>query len=200
MNSARKNALKLLPAVAAIGLAGAFIWVSAAHRAKPPAPPAPPAGARHDLALRNGRWYRGLETNAFTGLMVDFYPGGAIMARSMISNGLPNGWSETWYTNGQMQVREGFRNGVSDGLREKWYQSGRKKSEATLVDGKATGTFQSWHENGQLSERIQMKLGEPEGIAWAYYPSGFAKAETTVQDGKVLNRRSWKDGEYKTTQ
>lgn len=45
-----------------------------------------------------------------------------------------------------------------------------------------------------------MKQGEPEGIAWAYYPSGFAKAETTVQDGKVLNRRSWKDGEYKTTQ
>jgi antitoxin component YwqK of YwqJK toxin-antitoxin module len=197
MNSARKNALKLLLAVAAIGAAGALLWPGTAPRGKPAA--VPPV-ARQDLVRRNGRWYKGSETNPFTGLMVDLYPNGAMMDRSMISNGLPNGWSESWYTNGQMQVREGFRNGLSDGLREKWFPNGRKMSEAAIVDGKVTGIFQSWHENGQLSERIQMKQGEPDGIAWAWYPSGFAKAEIAMQDGKVLNRRSWKDGEYKTSQ
>ncbi len=197
MNSARKNAPKLLLAVAAIGVAGALLWERTAPRGTPAA--VPPV-SRQNLVMRNGRWYKGPETNPFTGLMADLYPSGVLMDRSVISNGLPNGWSESWYTNGQMQVREGFRNGVSDGLREKWFPNGRKMSEATIVDGKVTGTFQSWHENGQLSERIQMKQGEPEGIAWAWYPSGFAKAEIAVRDGKVLNRRSWKDGEYKTSQ
>jgi len=197
MNSARKNARRWLPAVAAIGLAVALVWAGMGRRGKPAAVP---EAARRDLVMRDGRWHLGADTNAFTGWMVELYPGGALMARSMISNGLANGWSETWYTNGQMQVREGFRNGVSDGLREKWHENGRKMSEAAIVNGKVTGTFQSWHENGQLSERIEMKEGEPDGVAWAYYPSGFAKAETAMRDGKVLNRRTWKDGEYKTNQ
>jgi antitoxin component YwqK of YwqJK toxin-antitoxin module len=198
MNSARKNAPRLLLALIAIGLVAALIWMGPPHRGKLVV--ALPTVARHDLLMRDKLWYQVSETNAFTGLMVDFYPNGSMMSRSMISNGLPNGWTENWYTNGQMQIREGFRNGVSDGLREKWYQNGRKMSEAAIVDGKITGIFQSWHENGQLSERIQMKQGVRDGTAWAYYPSGFAKAEIAMRDGKVLNRRNWKDGEYKTTQ
>ena len=199
MKPAARNAPKLLLAVAAIGVAGFFVWRGAPHRRQPARLLTPPV-ARHDLTLRDGRWYRLSSTNAFTGVMVDTYTNGAMMARSMISNGLPNGWSETWYTNAQLEVRECFSNGVSDGLREKWYQNGRKMSEATIVAGEVTGTFQSWHENGQLRERIHMKQGKPDGIAWAYYPSGFAKAEIAMQNGNVLNRKSWKDGEHKTSQ
>lgn len=197
MNSGSKNTRRWPLALAAAGLLGLLVWMGIARFGKPKET-APLTVSRHDLALRDGRWYRTSETNAFTGLMVDQYPGGTLMARSMISNGLPNGWSETWYTNGQMQIREGFHNGISDGLREKWYENGRKMSEAAIVDGKVTGTFQRWHDNGKLWERIPMKQGEPDGIAWDYYPSGFARAEIAMQDGKELNRKSWKDGEHKT--
>jgi antitoxin component YwqK of YwqJK toxin-antitoxin module len=205
MNTFSKQALRALVVVAVIGGAAAFLWVG---KARPVRLVALPTVARHDLVMqermregrREVRWFRVAETNAFTGLMVDSYPNGALMTHSMISNGLANGWTETWYTNGQMQMREGFSNGVSQGLREKWHPNGRKMSEAVIVDGKVTGVFQSWHENGRLSERIEMKQGQPDGIAWAYYPSGFAKAEIAERDGKELTRKSWKDGEYKTTQ
>ena len=199
MNSASKSAAKLLFAIIGAGVLGLLFWMAVARHTPQPTTAVTPV-TRHEMALRDGRWFRGLETNAFTGTMVDYYPGGGLMARSMISNGIPNGCSESWYTNGQMQVREFFRNGVSDGLREKWYDNGRKKSEAAIVEGKVTGTFLSWHEKGQLAERIEMKFGEPDGTAWAYYPSGFAKSEIALRDGKVLDRKSWKDGEHKTTQ
>jgi hypothetical protein len=201
MNPACKSASRFLLGIAATVVIGVLFWVGSARHDKPAIVPAVvTTAARHDLVMRDGRWCKVSATNAFTGLMLDYYPNGAMMARAMISNGLPDGCSETWYTNGQLQLRECFRNGVSDGLREKWHQNGRKLSEATLVGGKITGLFQSWHENGKLSEQIQMKQGQPDGVAWAYYPSGFAKAEIALQDGKVLNRKSWKDGQYKTTQ
>ena len=151
--------------------------------------------SRHDLMQTGGHWYRSGATNPFTGWMVDYYPGGALLSRSRISNGLLNGLSETWHTNSQMQVRESFKDGISDGLREKWYENGLKQSRATIVAGQIIGTFQSWHDNGQLSEQIDMKHGQPDGTAWAYYPSGFVKAETTVAGGKVLARKSWEDGQ-----
>jgi len=188
---------KTLLAVLAVGLLAGLVWIGVAYRARP----VPMASVdRRELARRDGRWFRLTETNAFTGIMLDHFPNGALMARSMISNGLGNGVSETWYTNGQIQMRESFRNGISDGVRDKWYENGNKMSEAVIVNGRVTGLFQSWHENGKVKERIEMKDGEPDGTAWAFYPSGFASAETSVREGKVLNRRTWKDGEYKSIQ
>lgn len=110
-------------------------------------PPAPVITApaqdtpRHDLVQTDGRWYRIGQTNPFTGCMTDVYPGGELLSRSQISDGLLSGLSETWYTSGQMQVREHFRDGVSDGLREKWHENGELLSRATIAEGKVTGTF-----------------------------------------------------------
>ena len=154
--------------------------------------------ARTNLMFFQGRWYQLPETNAFTGWMAEFYPGGSLQSRASVSKGLLNGVSEGWYTNGQMQVREHFKEGISHGLREKWHENGVRLSQAMIVEGKVTGTFQSWHDNGQLAEQINMKLGQADGTAWAYYPSGFNKAETKVHDGQVLDQKTWKDGELKS--
>ena len=150
---------------------------------------------RRELAQIEGRWHRSGETNPFTGVMIDFYPAGAVFSRSQISNGLLNGVSETWYTNGQMQVQENYLNGISNGPREKWHENGALLSRASIVEGKVEGTFQSWHDNGQLSEQIEMKLGKPDGIARAYYRSGCLKSETELQLGKILSQKVWNDGE-----
>lgn len=195
MNSTLKLAPKLFIALTIVCVGAALYLVL------PQLPPKVPAAVRdtprHQLVEHNGRWYRNGEASPFTGCMVDYYPGGTLLARSQISNGLLNGMSETWYTNGQMQMREHFKKGVSQGLREKWHENGTKLSQAMIVEGKVTGTFRSWYDNGQLSEQIEMKLGKADGVAWAYYPSGFLKAETTVTDGQVLARQTWKDGERK---
>jgi antitoxin component YwqK of YwqJK toxin-antitoxin module len=194
MSSNRKYSVKL--ALAAIGLcvAGAIWIIGGRHWTKSSLLPAIET-ARRDLIQKDGRWYRQGQTGPFTGCMVDQYPGGALLSRCQVSNGLLNGVSECWYTNGQIQVREYFKDGVSNGQRQKWHENGKLLSQANIAEGKVTGTFRSWHDNGQLSERIEMKLGKPDGIAWAYYPSGFVKAETTVREGEVLNRHLWKDGE-----
>ncbi len=160
-----------------------------------------PETAARDLLERGGRWFLKAQTNtAFTGVMVERFPGGALRARVEISNGWPDGWSETWHTNGVAELREHFKHGVSDGKRERWYENGHKESETCVADGKVNGLFERWHENGQLAERIEMKDGQPVGVAWAWYPDGFVKAETTVETGRPLNRKTWKDGEFKALQ
>lgn len=151
--------------------------------------------ARTNLVFSAGRWYQPPGSNAFTGVMVEFYPDGTLSSRTAVSNGLLNGISEGWYTNGQPQIRECYKASVADGLRSKWYSNGQLKSEATIVRGKLEGTFRSWHENGQLAERIEMVEGNPSGEAWAFYRSGFVRSRTALRAGQVLARESWEDGE-----
>jgi antitoxin component YwqK of YwqJK toxin-antitoxin module len=184
--------------VVGLALVGSAALLFCGRRPVEHGPVAPAETARRDLIQVDGRWFRQGETNPFTGVMADYYPGGGRLSRCEIANGLPNGLTETWYTNGQIQVRENFKNGTSDGVREKWHENGARLSCATIVAGKVNGTFQSWHDNGQLSERIEMKLGRADGIARAFYASGFLKAETTVRDGQVLERKTWKDGERRS--
>lgn len=169
------------------------------HTSRQPRTVALPEVERSQLLFRDGRWFQLPQTNLFTGLMVERYPGGALSARSAVSNGVLNGVSEGWYTNGQIQIREYYVNSLAHGLRQKWHANGQLKSEGTIIQGKLEGLFQSWHENGQLAERIEMKNGAPEGEAWAFYSSGCVKAETRVQAGKVLNQRLWNDGERPPT-
>jgi antitoxin component YwqK of YwqJK toxin-antitoxin module len=185
--------------LAAVGVVVVLFWPRAA--VKKATAPRPPETAAHDLVERGNRWFLGSQTNSpFSGVMVERFPGGTMRARVEISNGWADGWSETWHTNGMAESREHFKHGVSDGTRDRWYEDGHKESEADIVDGKVNGVFERWHENGQLAEKIQMKDGQPTGVAWAWYPSGFVKAETTLAGGLASNRKTWKDGEFKTAQ
>jgi antitoxin component YwqK of YwqJK toxin-antitoxin module len=180
--------------VLAILSVGVAVWLGSRHPTKPASIEVKET-LRHDLIQKENRWYHQGQTNPFTGVMVDYYPGGSRLSRCEVLNGLLNGRSESWYTNGQLQVREYFKDGVSNGPREKWHENGLLLSKADIIEGKVNGTFRSWHDNGKLNEEIPMKLGKPDGLAWAYYPSGFVKAETTVRDGQILDRKTWKDGE-----
>lgn len=152
---------------------------------------------RSQLVLRDGRWCRVGQATPFMGVLLETYDSGKLKARSVISNGLPEGLSEGWYTNGQMQVREHFHLGLSHGLRTKWHENGRKLSEVMIVEGKLDGTFRRWNADGTLSEEVEMKQGNPDGVSCAYYPSGFLKAEAHLKEGQVLQRKYWKDLEHK---
>ncbi len=153
--------------------------------------------ARTNLTLRADGWCRNGETNLFTGLLVDYYPGGQLMSRSVVSNGLLNGLSEGWYTNRQLQVRETYRANFSDGLRTRWYANGNKLSEATVVHGKMNGVYRRWYDDGTLAEEIPMKDGQIEGEGRAFYKSGFVKAAVKYEGGKAVQQQTWKDGEHK---
>ncbi len=150
-----------------------------------------------DLTLRNGRLCPTGTTNPFTGRMVELYPGGSMKSRTDISNGWIHGFSIGWYTNGQMQIQEPFSTGLSHGLRTKWYENGQKQSEAPIRFGKIEGTFRHWDNQGRLTEEIEMKAGEPDGVSRAYYPDGSIKVRAVLAKGKVIDRKTWKAGEYR---
>jgi antitoxin component YwqK of YwqJK toxin-antitoxin module len=148
-----------------------------------------------ELELRDGRWcWRG-QDQALTGWLVEFYTGGGLRSRSLVSNGWLEGVSAGWHTNGVKQVEEHFRAGVSHGRRLKWNLDGSKLSEAEVVDGQLEGTFRRWHPDGTLAEEIHLKAGQPDGVSRAWFPSGFLKAEARLEQGKVVQQQFWADGE-----
>jgi antitoxin component YwqK of YwqJK toxin-antitoxin module len=175
---------------------GLVLWVT--WRPAPP-PPATPLLelSRTNLCRLHGSWYQTGHTNPFTGVLLEFYPGGRPMSRSVISNGLLNGLSQGWFTNGQLQIKETYHDNFSDGLRTKWYPNGQKLSEATIVHGQIEGLFRHWHIDGSLAEEIPMHDGHQEGIGRAYYPSGYLAEEVEVRDGRVIRKITYKPGERK---
>ena len=182
-----------IPIGLACGLA-LVLWLT--WRGAPLVPAVPlPELARTNLYRLHGSWYQTGHTNPFTGVLLEFYPGGRPMSRSVVSNGLLNGLSEGWFTNRQMQVREYYRDNVADGVRTRWYPNGHKLSEATIVHGKIEGIFRHWHQDGSLAEESPMRAGQQEGVGRAYYADGYLQEEVEVRDGKVINKQTWKEGE-----
>lgn len=53
---------------------------------------------------------------------------------------------------GEVIALTNFRDGIEHGPQWGWYRDGSKKSEITVVNGRAVGTAREWHPNGQLAE------------------------------------------------
>jgi len=186
----------LLPLLLSLVLAGLLVG-SRPHRQ--PALVSPPMveTARTNLVRFQNLWCEIGHTNPFTGVMLEYYPGGLRMSRSVIAHGLLNGLSQGWFTNGQMQIQETYHDNLSDGLRTKWYPNGRKLSEATIVHGQIEGIFRRWHEDGSLAEEIPMHNGHQEGLGRAYYASGCLAGQVEVRAGRVVDQQTWPDGARK---
>jgi antitoxin component YwqK of YwqJK toxin-antitoxin module len=175
-----------------------LVWVVRPARPRPTTAvvAALPELASTNLVRLDGRWCQSQagRTNPFTGILLEYFPGGPLQSRSMVSNGLLEGLSEFWHTNGQLQAREYYHTNFSNGPRTKWYPDGRKLSEATIVQGKMQGVFRRWYENGKLAEEIPMRDGKIEGVGHGYYESGYLKTEITIHDGQVVTAKNWPDG------
>ena len=141
---------------------------------------------RDRLVLREGRWMKTDETNAFTGMMVEFYPDGTMQSRSAVSNGLLHGLSEGWWTNAVLAVREMFREGRSHGLRTKWDIEGRRIAEADIRDGRIDGFHREWHTNGQLVVEVTMAAGQPQGVSRKWNPEGALVGQWSLSNGVVV--------------
>jgi len=187
--------------VMASGLASvvAFIVCQPSPRFSTPQLPMAPDRElpRAELHLRDGRLYCGVETNSFTGWMVEHYANGALKSRSAVSAGLLHGLSQGWHTNGQLQVTEHFKEGISHGPRTKWHPNGMKLSEGEIIAGKFHGTFRRWSESGFLIDQVEFTAGQPHGIALAFFESGFVKRWARIKDGIITDQKSWNDGEQK---
>ena len=141
---------------------------------------------RDRLVLRDGRWMKTDETNAFTGMMVEFYPDGTMQSRSAVSNGLLHGLSEGWWTNAVLAVRETFREGRSHGVRTKWDIEARRISETDIREGRIDGFHREWHTNGQLAVEVSMAAGKPQGVSRKWNPEGTLVGQWSLSNGVVV--------------
>jgi antitoxin component YwqK of YwqJK toxin-antitoxin module len=141
---------------------------------------------RNQMVLQAGRWMKTDETNAFTGVMVEFYPDGTLQSRSGVSNGLLNGLSEGWWTNGVLAVRETFNAGRSQGVRTKWDRTGSRIAESAIRDGQLDGMHREWHTNGQPALEVTMVSGKPHGLSRKWNPEGLLVGQWSLSNGVVL--------------
>ena len=142
--------------------------------------------SRNQLVLQQGRLMKTSQTNAFTGLMVEFYPDGTLQSRSAVSNGLLHGVSEGWHTNGVLAVRETFCEGRSHGLRTKWNIESRRVSEVDIREGRIDGFHREWHTNGQLAVEVAMASGLPSGQSRRWSPDGGLVGQWSLSNGVVV--------------
>jgi antitoxin component YwqK of YwqJK toxin-antitoxin module len=140
---------------------------------------------RDRLVLREGRWMKTDETNAFTGWMVDFYPDGSLQSRSAVSNGVLSGPSEGWWTNGVKAILEQFQDGRSHGVRTKWDAAGHRISETEIRTGQIHGWHREWHTNGQRALEVSMSEGRPHGLSRKWNPEGVLIGQWSLSNGVV---------------
>lgn len=148
---------------------------------------------RDHLDLREGVLFERESSVPFTGLLVEFYPGGNRKVAIEVAGGKPHGRSRGWYRNGQIEVVEHFVNGVAHGPRTRWFENGRKRSEARIEGGQIVGTFVQWHNNGRKAAEATLVDGKPDGVCRGWHPSGAPKSRVEMRAGAVVSCEYWED-------
>lgn len=142
--------------------------------------------SRNQLVLQQGRLMKTSQTNAFTGLMVEFYPDGTLQSRSVVSNGLLHGVSEGWHTNGVLAVTEVFVDGKSHGTRIKWDAASNRIAETTISAGQIHGSHREWYTNGQPALEMSMVDGKAQGLAQKWNPDASLAGQWVLSNGVVV--------------
>ena len=142
--------------------------------------------SRNQLVLQQGRLMKTSQTNAFTGLMVEFYPDGTLQSRSVVSNGLLHGVSEGWHTNGVLAVTEIFVDGKSHGTRIKWDAASNRIAETTISAGQIHGSHREWYTNGQPALKMSMVDGKAQGLAQKWNPDASLAGQWVLSNGVVV--------------
>ena len=142
--------------------------------------------SRNQLVLQQGRLMKTSQTNAFTGLMVEFYPDGTLQSRSAVSNGLLHGVSEGWHTNGVLAITEVFVSGTSHGTRTKWDAASNRIAETDIREGEIEGLHREWHTNGKPSLEVTMARGKAQGVARKWSLEGQLAGQWVMSNGVVI--------------
>ncbi len=142
--------------------------------------------SRNQLVLQQGRLMKTSQTNAFTGLMVEFYPDGTLQSRSAVSNGLLHGVSEGWHTNGVLAITEVFVSGKSHGTRTKWDAASNRIAETDIREGEIEGLHREWHTNGKPSMEVTMARGKAQGVARKWSLEGELAGQWVMSNGVVI--------------
>jgi antitoxin component YwqK of YwqJK toxin-antitoxin module len=142
--------------------------------------------SRNQLVLQQGRLMKTSQTNAFTGLMVEFYPDGTLQSRSAVSNGLLHGVSEGWHTNGVLAITEVFVSGKSHGTRTKWDAASNRIAETDIREGEIEGLHREWHTNGKPSLEVTMARGKAQGVARKWSLEGELAGQWVMSNGVVI--------------
>jgi antitoxin component YwqK of YwqJK toxin-antitoxin module len=96
--------------------------------------------------LTHKKYYKGLDKNPYTGVMVERYPESKKIKRTV-------------------EIKDGI---IVDGQVVELYESGGKKSEEYFLKGDRNGKYSEWYENGKLKMEGGY-INDLEEGRWTYY-------------------------------
>jgi antitoxin component YwqK of YwqJK toxin-antitoxin module len=96
--------------------------------------------------LTHKKYYKGLDKNPYTGVMVERYPESKKIKRTV-------------------EIKDGI---IVDGPVVELYESGGKKSEEYFLKGDRNGKYSEWYENGKLKMEGGY-INDLEEGRWTYY-------------------------------
>jgi len=104
------------------------------------------------LVERDGLWYEVDSEGPYTGVMVEYWPGGEKKAEAELVGGRVHGRLTEWYEDGQEASRAEYRDGILHGEAAAWYEDGQKLAEVEFVDGEEVSR-REWDAEGDPIEQ-----------------------------------------------
>ena len=103
---------------------------------------------KESLQVRKHLYYRGNESEPYSGWVKEKYDSGQANTLMLFKGGKRDGPIVTWHENGQKKYEGTSKDGIGIGPATWWHENGQTCREATFKDGKPDGLVMEWHENG----------------------------------------------------
>ncbi len=111
----------------------------------------PAAVSGEYLVERDGLWYEAASEEPFSGVMVEYWPGGEKKVEAELIDGRVHGRLTEWDEDGQLASQVEYRDGELHGEAVAWYENGQKLAEVEFIDGEEVSR-REWDEEGNPIE------------------------------------------------
>lgn len=117
------------------------------------------------LKIINGQWF--YQEKPFTGVIQKKYPGGRLMARKSVVDGLEEGWQYAYYPDGTTESKRFYHQGEKDSVNMGWWPNGKMRYAYHFKKGVYEGDFDEWYQSGNPLKHIVYHNGkEQSGKGW----------------------------------
>ena len=113
----------------------------------------------------------------------DYHDNGQLAFQGELVNGVPEGTWEEWYPSGAIFARTTFVAGAEHGVRKHWFEEGAVAGSGQMEMGQRHGEWVLYYPSGQPKARAFYEHGLESGIRTTWYESGANESEAQVHAG-----------------
>ena len=144
-----------------------------------------------DAAVEASPLMLSADGQAFTGMQLGTYVGGAKAFEHGYQNGREHGAHHGWEADGQPEYERSYLDGGRHGVWKQWAENGELVSESSFHHGLQIGTAMTWFPNGQPRQVSQFVHGAEHGVRSNHDAAGRKRRETIFDHGIQISRKDW---------